>query len=94
MFGKNAERIDTFNGKQLLEELDHEMTLTMTGGSLENAVGNLFQLMRKPIFQEISYPIIQMEAKEADAERIEYLKALSITLQAAIKDLKHDLGIV
>ena len=37
---------------------------------------------------------IQMEAKEADAERIEYLKALSITLQAAIKDLKHDLGIV
>lgn len=35
MFGKNAERIDTFNGKQLLEEMDHEMILTMTGGSLE-----------------------------------------------------------
>ena len=33
MFGKNAERIDTFNGKQLLEEMDHEMILTMTGGS-------------------------------------------------------------
>lgn len=37
---------------------------------------------------------IQIESKEAAAERIEYLKALYITLQAAIKDLKHDLGIV
>ncbi|MEI3524865.1 MAG: DUF4312 family protein [Eubacteriales bacterium] len=64
MFGKNAERIDTFNGIQLLTEIEHEMTITMTGSSLENAVGNLFQLMRKQIFQEIAHPIIQMEAKE------------------------------
>lgn len=37
---------------------------------------------------------IQIESKTSDPERIEYLRALSITLQAAIKDLKHDLGIV
>ena len=74
MFGKNAERIDTFNGKQLLEEMDHEMILTMTGGSLENAVGNLFQLMRKQIFQEISYPIVQMEAKEVYFDEVQVQK--------------------
>ena len=74
MFGKNAERIDTFNGKQLLEEMDHEMILTMTGGSLENAVGNLFQLMRKQIFQEISYPIGKMEAKEMYFDELQVQK--------------------
>ena len=74
MFGKNAERIDTFNGKQLLEEMEHEMILTMTGGSLENAVGNLFQLMRKQIFQEISYPIVQMEAKEVYFDEVQVQK--------------------
>ena len=74
MFGKNAERIDTFSGKQLLEEMDHEMILTMTGGSLENAVGNLFQLMRKQIFQEISYPIVQMEAKEVYFDEVQVQK--------------------
>ena len=67
-------RIDTFNGKQLLEEMDHEMILTMTGGSLENAVGNLFQLMRKQIFQEISYPIVQMEAKEVYFDEVQVQK--------------------
>ena len=30
---------------------------------------------------------------DADKERIDYLNGLNILLQAAIKDLKHDLGI-
>lgn len=34
------------------------------------------------------------ESETLDAERKEYLRALYITLQAAIIDLKHDLGIV
>lgn len=71
---KECRTIDTFNGKQLLEEMDHEMILTMTGGSLENAVGNLFQLMRKQIFQEISYPIVQMEAKEVYFDEVQVQK--------------------
>lgn len=33
------------------------------------------------------------EESEADKERIEYLTGLNILLQAAIKDLQHDLGI-
>ncbi len=37
---------------------------------------------------------ISFEKDTAPQERIAYLKALSITLQAAVKDLKHDLGIV
>ena len=37
---------------------------------------------------------MQIESSTASTERIEYLKALSITLQAAIKDLKHDLGLI
>lgn len=36
---------------------------------------------------------LQIEAVDADEQRIKYLKSLSITLQAAIRDLKHDLGI-
>ena len=74
MFGKNVETIHTFDGKQLMEEMDHEMTITMTGGSLENALGNLFQLMRKQIFREISYPIVQMEAKEVYFDKIQVQK--------------------
>ena len=60
MFGKNVEKISKFNGVQLLTEKEHEMTIKMTGNSLENAVGNLFQVMRKQIFEEIAHPIIQM----------------------------------
>lgn len=33
------------------------------------------------------------EEQNADKERIDYLNGLNIMLQAAIKDLKHDLGI-
>lgn len=33
------------------------------------------------------------EEKDADKDRIDYLNGLNILLQAAIKDLKHDLGI-
>ena len=65
LFKKNVERIDTFQDKQLLEETEHEMTITMTGSSLENAVSNVFQVMRKQIFEEIRHPIIHMEASEA-----------------------------
>lgn len=34
------------------------------------------------------------EETDADKDRIEYLTGLNILLQSAIKDLKHDLGIV
>ena len=60
MFGQKVEEVNTLKDRQLLEEKEHEMTLTMTGDSLESAVGNLFQLMRKQIFEEIGHPIIQM----------------------------------
>lgn len=33
------------------------------------------------------------EESDADKERIDYLNGLNVLLQAAIKDLKHDLGI-
>ena len=33
------------------------------------------------------------EDRDADKERIDYLNGLNILLQAAINDLKHDLGI-
>lgn len=64
MFGANVTRVDGFCDRQLLAEKDHEMVITMSGDSLENAVGNLFQVMRKQIFEQIGHPIIHMEAKE------------------------------
>lgn len=61
MFGQKMEEVNTFRDRQLLEEKEHEMTITMSGDSLESAVGNLFQAMRKQVFEEIGHPIIQME---------------------------------
>ena len=52
-FGKPAVQVDSFQGQQLLTETEHEMTITMSGDSLENTVGNVFQVMRKQIFEEI-----------------------------------------
>lgn len=71
---KNVERIDTFRDKQLLEEKVHEMTIAMTGSSLENAVANIFQVMRKQIFEEIPYPIIHMEASEVYFQEVQVQK--------------------
>ena len=34
------------------------------------------------------------EEADADKERMDYLQSLNILLQQAIKDLRHDLGIV
>ena len=74
LFKKNVERIDTFQDKQLLEETEHEMTITMTGSSLENAVSNVFQVMRKQIFEEIRHPIIHMEASEVYFQEVQVQK--------------------
>ena len=50
--------------RQLLKETAHEMVITSGGRSLEEAVGNIFQTMRKQIFREFDRPIIHMEARE------------------------------
>lgn len=71
MFQKEPEKIERFKEQQLLVEKKHEMTVKMTGNSLENAVGNLFQVMRKQIFQEIPYPIIQMETEEVYFQEVQ-----------------------
>lgn len=71
MFQKEPEKIERFKEQQLLAEKKHEMTVKMTGNSLENAVGNLFQVMRKQIFQEIPYPIIQMETEEVYFQEVQ-----------------------
>ena len=66
-----VEQVDTLQGKQLLVEKEHEMTIKMTGDSLESAVGNLFQVMRKQVFDEIKHPIIQMESSEVYFEEVQ-----------------------
>lgn len=70
MFNQKMEEVDTFRDRQLLEEKEHEMTITMTGDSLEGAVGNLFQVMRKQIFEEIGHPIIQMETSAVYFQKV------------------------
>lgn len=74
MFKKNVETIETFRDRQLLAEKAHEMTIKMTGSSLENAVANLFQVMRKQIFEEIPHPIVQMEASEVYFQEVQVQK--------------------
>ncbi len=73
-FGKPAVQVDSFQGQQLLTETEHEMTITMSGDSLENTVGNVFQVMRKQIFEDIKHPIIHMEAKEVYFEEVKVKK--------------------
>ncbi len=56
--------------EQLLESMEHEMFITVGGNTMEEAVSNIFQMMRKQIFKEITYPIIQLEAKEVYFEDV------------------------
>lgn len=58
-------------GIQLLEEMEHAVTVKANGASLKEMVNNAFQLMRKQIFQEIDKPIVQMEAKEVYFDDLE-----------------------
>lgn len=74
MFNRNIEQVDGFQGRQLLEETEHEMVITMSGNSLDDAVGNLFQVMRKQIFEDIRHPIIHMEAKAVYFEDVKVKK--------------------
>lgn len=50
--------------EQLLKEVQHETIVTANGMGMEDAVGKIFQAMRKQVFKEFGKPIIQMEAKE------------------------------
>lgn len=56
--------------QQLLKEVQHETVLKVNGTSLEDAVGKLFQIMRKQLFHDFGKPIIQMEAKEVYFEDV------------------------
>ena len=50
--------------------------------------------LKKALAKQTAIAKALKEECDADKERIEYLNALNILLQAAIKDLQHDLGIV
>lgn len=58
-------------GAQLLEEMEHTITVKARGNSLNDMVNTAFQIMRKRIFQEIDKPIIQLEAKEVYFDELE-----------------------
>lgn len=58
-------------GAQLLEEMEHTITVKARGNSLKDMVNTAFQIMRKRIFQEIDKPIIQLEAKEVYFDELE-----------------------
>ena len=58
-------------GAQLLEEMEHTITVKARGTSLKDMVHTAFQIMRKRIFQEIDKPIIQLEAKEVYFDELE-----------------------
>ncbi len=62
--------------RQLLKETAHEMVITAGGRSLEEAVGNIFQTMRKQIFKEFDRPIIHMEAKEVYFDEVTVKKEI------------------
>ncbi len=57
--------------KQLLEEIHHEVVITMSGDSMEEVTGKIFQAMRKQIFLNIKGPIIQMEAEEVYFQQVD-----------------------
>lgn len=50
--------------KQLLNTVRHTIEVTMSGNSMDDTVGKLFQMMRKQVFHDFQKPIIQMEAEE------------------------------
>lgn len=50
--------------RQLLKEMQYETTIKVSGNTIDEAVGKIFQIMRKQVFKEVGKPIIQMEAEE------------------------------
>lgn len=50
--------------QQLLKEMKYETSIKVNGTSLEDAVGKVFQGLRRQVYQEVGRPIIQMEAEE------------------------------
>lgn len=58
-------------GKQLLAQTDHEITVTMSGDSIQDITGKIFQGMRRQIFKEFDQPIIHLEAQEVYFEKVE-----------------------
>lgn len=57
--------------QQLLKEKNHEITVSAEGTSLQDAVGKIFQIMRKRIFAEFGKPIIHMEAEEVYFDKVD-----------------------
>lgn len=60
--------------KQLLQEIEHEIVITMKGETLKDVTAKIFQAMRKQIFQDIKKPIIHLEAEEVYFEKIDIEK--------------------
>ena len=57
-------------GKQLLAQTDHTITVTMSGESVQDITGKIFQGMRRQIFKEFDKPIIHLEAQEVYFEKV------------------------
>ncbi len=57
--------------EQLLKEMSHTVTVTMSGEGMTDTVGKIFNMMRKQVFQEIKQPIISMEATEVYFDQVE-----------------------
>lgn len=56
--------------QQLLSSFTKEIVVSGDGSNLNEAVGSIFQTMRKQIFIEFDKPIIHLEAKEVYFEEM------------------------
>ena len=52
--------------EQLLKEMDHTVTVTMSGDGMVDTVGKIFNMMRKQVFQDI-----QMDTQEVYFDKVD-----------------------
>ena len=57
--------------EQLLKEMDHTVTVTMSGDGMVDTVGKIFNMMRKQVFQDINKPIIQRDTQEVYFDKVD-----------------------
>lgn len=57
--------------RQLLMVKDHECIITMSGSSMDDAIGKIFTILKKQIYSDFNLPIVHMDTKEVYFDHID-----------------------
>ena len=59
---------------QLLATKNHEVVITMSGGSLDDTIGKIFTMLKKQVYSDFNLPIVHMDTQEVYLENIDIVE--------------------